>query len=86
MTQEEACAHALIFLEEQAVSHEGYVDSRFLHAERFNRLLGECRYEEDFWVVEFKKPLPAGVLFESPATISVMVFSRSGRTCFLPSP
>ena len=86
MTEEQACALAASFLEEQGLPHEGFVGARFLSAEKFNRLYGYQKYDEDFWVVEFRKRLDEGVISESPSTISIMVFAATGRTCKLSSP
>lgn len=86
MTEERACAVAAAFLEELGLTHGRFAGAHFMSAERFNRLYGYQKYDEDFWVVEFRKHLDEGVIIESPSTISVMVFATTGRTCKLPSP
>jgi hypothetical protein len=86
MTEEQARALAATFLEEQGLPHAGFVEARFLCADRFNRLYGFQKYPEDFWVVEFRKRFDEGVVAESPSTIAIMVLAATGRACKLSSP
>jgi hypothetical protein len=52
---------------------------RPLSAARFNALFGREVYPGDFWVVEFRKVLPAAVAAESPATVAVEVVPATGQ-------
>jgi hypothetical protein len=80
MTQEQVIARARswvvrqrrpIFLEPESV--------RLMQAARFNALFGRDVYPCDFWIVEFRKVLPAGVAAESPGTIMVEVIPVTGE-------
>ena len=86
ITQEMAIALAESYLLRNRIAHEGYVDSRFMSAERFNRMYGYTKYNEDFWVVDFRKRLDKGTLAESPSAVSVEVFVESQKVELLCSP
>lgn len=78
MTQEQAVALARDFVAqlERAV-HVEPAAVRHMQAERFNRLFGRPAYPSDFWIVEFPKVLPPGVI-ECPGTVMVEVLEATG--------
>jgi hypothetical protein len=50
-----------------------------MQAAQFNTLFGREVYPCDFWVVEFRKVLPADIAAESPGSILVEVIPTTGE-------
>jgi hypothetical protein len=77
---------ATAYLKSEGKTHCGISGYRFLQASALNQLYGFEKFKEDYYVVDFHKPLGKDVLVQSPCVISVMVYVRSGMCCELPTP
>lgn len=79
MTKEQVISLANQFIAENNLPALELIGARLMKAEEFNELHGYERYKHDFWVVEYRKQLPPGVLAETPGNILIIVEEESGR-------
>jgi hypothetical protein len=84
MSEAEAILLAEEFLRKKKLDITDLIGAKRHKAARFNALYGYDRYKHDFWVVQFGKPLPPGVVVQDPCCHSIIVEEETSRVliCF----